>query len=146
MSWSVSGDAIDEVSPVKLPLLGNGRAAEPIRLAVLLPDDAHRNRDRGLRERDAERWLRQRAGISLREEAQPAVTHVQDADERIVDAGAQLAARTAAGPPSREWKLSPFWVTGRRRSTTASNCDGFTGLSRKSAPSSRASASRPRSA
>ena len=30
MSWAIIADAIDEVAPMKLPLLGNGRAAEPI--------------------------------------------------------------------------------------------------------------------
>ena len=62
MSWYASGDAIDEVPPMELPFVRYGGAAETIRFAVLLPDHSHGNRDGGLRERDAERWLRERAG------------------------------------------------------------------------------------
>ena len=78
-----SGDAIDEVPPMQLPFVRYCGATQAIRFAVLLPHHAHRDGDRGLRERDAERWLRQRTRVALRDEPQPAVTHIEDANERV---------------------------------------------------------------
>ena len=52
-----SGNAIDEVPPVQLPFVGYGGSAEPIHVAVLLPDDPDGYGDRGLRERDSKRRL-----------------------------------------------------------------------------------------
>src|SRR5262245_50235256 len=100
---------------MQLPLFGDGRAAEAIGLAVLLPYHAYGNRDRRFWEGDAERWLGQRAGISLREKTQSAVADIQDANERIVDASAQLAARTAPGPSSREREA--LTILGDRKAT-----------------------------